>query len=252
MDDRMMREPSRLGVLRQACVECKACPLHKGAVDPVTPVFGWTAGRAGGPADIQAGIDPAAIRLVIVGEAPGSVENRVGRPFVGKAGEVLQALMREASIDLGTTWITNSVACFPHGKGERGAVTLTPTPEQVQRCAGLHLDPQLAALPLARVVVALGTTAAAAMLRRREGEALTFPSRLNTLLAYRPGEHGDARVHESGERRVLVTYHPSYLARQGYKGDRTSHGHEEAEAVVKALVAARVLAHSRVTMGGGL
>jgi len=239
--------PSRLGVLRQACVECRACGLREGAVDPVTPVFGWSAGD-----------DPAAIRLVILGEAPGSLENRHGRPFIGKAGEVLAGLMREAAIDPATTWITNSVACFPHGSGERGAVTMTPTAPTVQLCAGLHLDPQLDALPNARVVVALGTTAAAAMLRRSPGEPLTFPVRLNNLLAYRPGEFADPRVHEAGPRKVLVTYHPSYLARQGFRAGSSATGHDDAYAVLRTLIAARVMIERQdapqraVQYGGGL
>jgi uracil-DNA glycosylase len=145
--------PSLLGLLRQACIECRACPLRDGAVSEVTPVFG----RRGDTSEVQiADPDPAAIRLVIVGEAPGPQENTVGRPFIGPAGDILASLLLQAGIDTGKVWITNAVACWPHEAGKSGrASTVSPSPHALSVCPDRHLGPQLDVFSEAPVVLAL-------------------------------------------------------------------------------------------------
>jgi uracil-DNA glycosylase family 4 len=152
--------PSLLGLLRQACIECRACPLRDGAVSEVTPVFG----RRGDTSEVQiADPDPAAIRLVIVGEAPGPQENTVGRPFIGPAGDILASLLLQAGIDTGKVWITNAVACWPHEAGKSGrASTVSPSPHALSVCPDRHLGPQLDVFSKAPVVLALGMSAAVA------------------------------------------------------------------------------------------
>jgi len=236
--------PSPLGLLRQACIECRACPLRDGAVSEVTPVFG----RRGDTSEAQiADPDPAAIRLVIVGEAPGPQENTVGRPFIGPAGDILASLLQQAGIDTGKVWITNAVACWPHEAGKSGrASTVSPSPHALSVCPDRHLGPQLDVFSKAPVVLALGMSAAVATIAM-------WPSHsgrgLQPVLAFRPGEVtrtlSDIRVHDGADgRKVLVTYHPSYLARRGYKAGERADAHEDAAVVLKAFTAARALARA--------
>jgi uracil-DNA glycosylase family 4 len=236
--------PSPLGLLRQACIECRACPLRDGAVSEVTPVFG----RRGDTSEVQiADPDPAAIRLVIVGEAPGPQENTVGRPFIGPAGDILASLLQQAGIDTGKVWITNAVACWPHEAGKSGrALTVSPPPQALEVCLRRHMWPQIGAFPEARVILALGMTAAVATVRTWPAGAA---NRLQPLLAFRPGEAAvqlsDIRVHDGLDgSKVLVTYHPSYLARRGYKAGERADAHEDAAVVLKAFTAARALARA--------
>lgn len=230
-------KPSPLGLLRQACIECRACPLREGAVAEVTPVFG----RRGDTQELQiADPDPAEVKLVIVGEAPGPQENTVGRPFIGPAGQILESLIREARIDTGKVWITNAVACWPHEAGKSGrASTVSPKASEIAVCSGRHLGPLLDAFPEAKIVVALGMSAATAVL---SFAALT--KTLAPMLAFRPGEAAmPPRVWPAGPaRHALVTYHPSYLARRGFKDGERAEAHEDAAVVLRALVAARDLA----------
>jgi uracil-DNA glycosylase family 4 len=190
-----------------------------------------------------AGPNPADIRLVIVGEAPGPQENKIGRPFIGPAGEVLESLMKQAGIDTGKVWITNAVACWPHEEGKSGRASTVPPPASgLATCMPLHMQPQLDAFPGAMVVLALGMNAANATIRAARHQPFT---RLQPLLAFRPGEAAvqRSRTHEGpAGHRVFVTYHPSYLARRGYKAGERAEAHEDAAVVLRALVAAGELA----------
>lgn len=231
--------PSRLGVLRQACIECKACALGQRPVTEVTPVFGRRACET--EPETLAVLDPTDVRLVIVGEAPGPTENKLGRPFAGPAGGILDSLLHQARIDTGAVWITNAVACWPHEAGKGSALrTVPPDDVSIASCAR-HLAAQLDAFPEARIILALGMTAATALLSYS-----SLAKSLAPMLAFRPGEVATSpRVWPSGHaHRVLVTYHPSYLARRGFKDGDRADGHEDAAVVLKALVAAGKLAEA--------
>lgn len=230
--------PSVLSVLRQACIECRACALRQGKVAPITPVFGRRATAETLPL-------LAPIRIVIVGEAPGPTENTTGRPFVGKSGEILDSIMRQASLDLARVWITNAAACWPHEPGSRPdrPETFAPPHADLITCAGLHLDRQLDAFTTAKVIVALGSSATDATIGRLDNGKTTRVKRLGAALAFRPGERSDApKVHEWRGRKVLVGYHPAYLARRAYSASSPAITHEDAETLFRTMVAARELA----------
>jgi DNA polymerase len=97
--------PQRLSLtsLRRAARGCRACPLWRGATQTV---FGSGSRNA---------------RVMLVGEQPGDREDRVGNPFVGPAGEVLDQALDEAEIPRGDTYITNVVKHFKwrQGRGKR-------------------------------------------------------------------------------------------------------------------------------------
>jgi len=90
-------------------------------------------------------------RVMFVGEAPGADEDRLGRPFVGKAGQLLDRILESAGIARESVYITNVVKCRPPGNR-------TPLPDEVKVCTGLWLIPEIEAIrPL--VIVPLGSVA---------------------------------------------------------------------------------------------
>lgn len=134
--------------------------------------------------------------LAFVGEAPGAAEDATGRPFVGKAGQLLDQLLNDTALDRCQAATLNVVKCRPPRNR-------APKPDEVAHCRP-YLERQLVLLrPL--LVVALGLTAAA-----------WFLGRGITLAAVR------GRVHNVTIRgvplRVLPTYHPSAAIRFGPTG----------------------------------
>ena len=141
---------------------------------------------------VVVGDAPAGARLALVGEAPGADEDRTGRPFVGRAGRLLDEVLAETGLDRGSVAVVNVLQCRPPGNR-------TPTGTEAVRCRG-WLQRKLELVDPA-LVVTLGLSAAAAFLGRGV-----------TLGAVR------GRVHEADGRRVLPTYHPSAAIRFGPRG----------------------------------
>ena len=136
---------------------------------------------------------PLGARLMLVGEAPGAQEDTSGRPFVGRAGQLLDDLLVEVGIDRTTTAVANVVKCRP-------PANRPPTTPESRRCRG-WLDRQVE-LAAPSLVVTLGGTALA--------WALGAGIRLR-----------DARqtVHDWRGLRLLATYHPSAALRFGPNGE---------------------------------
>src|SRR6266478_8163859 len=80
--------------LKESAAGCTACPLHMLGTQTV---FGEGPGRA---------------EVMFVGEQPGDVEDRQGRPFVGPAGKLLDRALADAGIDRSQTYVTNAVKHF--------------------------------------------------------------------------------------------------------------------------------------------
>ena len=132
--------------LAQAALACHGCELWDG---PTQTVFGE--GNVGA-------------RMVLVGEQPGDVEDRRGRPFVGPAGRVLDRALEEAGVVREQVYITNAVKHFRFELGQDGKRRIHKTPEAVHITA---CRPWLAAeLNAIRpsVITVLGATAARALL----------------------------------------------------------------------------------------
>ena len=135
-----------LADLRREIDHCRACPL-------------WERATQGVPGEGR----PHA-RVMLVGEQPGDQEDRVGRPFVGPAGKLLDAALEKAGVDRGDVFVTNAVkhfSWFPRGKRR---MHKTPAQSEVAAC----LDWLEAEVSLVRphVIVCLGATAAKALLGR--------------------------------------------------------------------------------------
>lgn len=133
--------------------------------------------------------------LMIVGEQPGDQEDLAGRPFVGPAGQVLDAALAEAGIDRADVYVTNAVKHFKHEPQGRRRLHRTPAASEIRACRW-WLD-QERRLVRPRITLALGGTAALALLDRKvalgkeRGEPLPLP---------------DGST-------AMITIHPSYLLR---------------------------------------
>jgi len=137
---------------------------------------------------------PGGVRLAFVGEAPGAQEDAAGRPFVGKAGQLLDQLLQDSGMARADVAVLNVLKCRPPGNRR-------PSREEIARCRP-YLERQLALLQ-PQLVVALGLTAVAWFL---SGGGRT------TLAGAR------GVVHEARGYRVIATYHPSAAIRFGPSG----------------------------------
>ncbi len=93
--------------------------------------------------------------MALVGEAPGEKEDLLGRPFVGRAGKMLDRIMTERGVSRNEVLITNTVKCRPPGNRR-------PTEEETDQCFP-YLEQELKGKAL---VVAMGRTAAENLLQR--------------------------------------------------------------------------------------
>jgi DNA polymerase len=97
---------------------------------------------------------------MIIGEAPGADEDRIGRPFVGRAGQLLDRMLAAIGLDRGGVLITNVIYWRPPGNR-------TPTAAEIASC--LPFVFRLIALVRPKVLVLSGGTAAGALLAQSQG-----------------------------------------------------------------------------------
>jgi uracil-DNA glycosylase family protein len=141
-----VRRGAALDELAKALPDCRGCDL---AENGSTPVFGE------GPPDA---------RVVIVGEQPGDIEERRGRPFVGPAGKLLDRALEAAGIDRGQVWVTNSVLHFKFTQSAPGQRRIHQTPDALEVAACKPwLEAQLNRIR-PELVIVLGATAAKSLL----------------------------------------------------------------------------------------
>ena len=110
------------------------------------------------------GEGPAPARVMIVGEQPGDQEDKEGHPFVGPAGRLLDAALKEAGIDRGAVYVTNVVKHFKWERGEktRRRIHKKPSVGEIGACRP-WLDQEMKVVK-PEVVVCLGATAAQTLL----------------------------------------------------------------------------------------
>lgn len=137
--------------------------------------------------------DPRA-RIMVVGEAPGENEDRTGRPFVGKAGKLLDLLLATAGIARESVYICNVIKCRP-------PANRNPKADEVEACSPYLLRQVELVEP--EVIVAFGTFAAQTLL----GTDTSIGRLRGRPHSYRPTpEHAGIPV--------VPTYHPAGLLRQ--------------------------------------
>jgi DNA polymerase len=151
---------------------CTLCPLHATRTQGVL------------------GVGPKRADWLVIGEAPGAEEDRRGEPFVGAAGQLLDAMLRAIGLDRRTNvYIANVLKSRPPNNRD-------PKPEEVEACLP-YLVRQIALLQ-PKIMLAVGRIAAQ-----------------NLLGTDAPLGRLRGRVHHFGERHtpLVVTYHPAYLLR---------------------------------------
>jgi DNA polymerase len=159
------------GTLEHEALACTKCVLHR---TRTRVVFGVGDRRA---------------RWLVIGEAPGADEDRLGEPFVGRAGQLLNEMLCAAGLDREQVYIANILKCRPPENRD-------PKPEESESCVG-YLQRQIA-LVQPGLLLAVGRIAAQNLLR------------VDTPLSSLRG-----RVHRYGPAGIplVVTYHPAYLLR---------------------------------------
>jgi DNA polymerase len=156
--------------LKAAVSGCTKCGLHKTRTQTVF------------------GVGDENADWMLVGEAPGAEEDRLGDPFVGQAGKLLDNML--AAIGLSrrsNVYIANVLKCRPPGNRN-------PSPEEVEKCTP-HLLQQIE-LIRPKLILALGRFAAQTLLASDA-----------SIAALR------GRVHRYAGVPLIVTYHPAYLLR---------------------------------------
>lgn len=154
--------------------DCTRCKLHKGRKNIV---FGEGNPKA---------------KLVFVGEGPGEEEDKQGRPFVGRAGQLLTRVIDAMGLERSEVYICNVVKCRPPGNR-------TPEPDETETC-GQFLFKQIRTID-PDMIVCLGNAAAQWVLKTKD--------KLGNLRG---------KFHSYGRAKVMVTYHPAALLRNpGFK-----------------------------------
>lgn len=155
--------------LRAAVAACTSCSLHTSRTQTVF-----------GVGDTQAD-------WMIIGEAPGAEEDRRGEPFVGRAGKLLDEMLRAVGRSRDRVFIANILKCRPPNNRD-------PKAEESAACRG-YLQRQIE-LVEPKIILAVGRIAAQLLLETDEPVGRLRGSR-----------------HQLGDTPLVVTYHPAYLLR---------------------------------------
>jgi len=158
--------------LRAEVASCTRCPLHRTRTQGVL------------------GVGPKRCDWLVIGEAPGAEEDRRGEPFVGAAGQLLDAMLRAIGLDrTSNVYIANVLKSRPPNNRD-------PRPEEVAACMP-YLLRQIALLQ-PKIMLAVGRIAAQ-----------------NLLGTEAPLARLRGQVHQFGALHtpLVVTYHPAYLLR---------------------------------------
>jgi DNA polymerase len=132
-------------------------------------------------------------RVMLVGEAPGGDEDRIGRPFVGRAGQLLDRMLAAIGLDRTQVYIANVVPWRPPGNR-------TPTPQETSVC--LPFVRRQIALAAPRLLVCLGGSATQTLLGLKDG------------ITRSRGVWRDYVGEEGAPIPALAMFHPAYLLRQ--------------------------------------
>ena len=169
-----------LKIIREDLGDCTRCVLHKQ-----------------GRKQIVFGVGNPKAELMFVGEGPGADEDQQGEPFVGRAGQLLNNMIKAMGITREQVYIANIVKCRPPGNR-------TPEREECDTCSPFLMR-QIAVIK-PKVVVALGAVAAKTLLA------------MNASMMQLRGRFYDFKptgVRESNWEgcKLAVTYHPAFLLR---------------------------------------
>jgi len=164
-----MNKEEKLRQLEAEAKECKRCRLHKSRTNVVF------------------GVGPANAKIMLVGEAPGSTEDKTKIPFSGAAGKYLNSLLQEADLMREDLYITNVVLSRP-------PQNRAPLPDEIAACRPF-LEGKISIIQ-PKLIVALGRIAARALL----GRGVVMGNEHGTLLD----------CNYAGVKfKLFLTYHPA-------------------------------------------
>lgn len=164
--------------LRTAAQSCQRCPL---AERRTNVVFG-----EGNPTS----------PLVLVGEGPGDTEDKAGRPFVGKAGQLLDKAIVDAGLTREQLYITNTVKCRAADWSTGRPINRAPTEEETLACRH-WLVPQIGFLQ-PKVILCIGAPSAKNLIRK------------SFQITKERGQYFPCEFAKT----AIATLHPSYILRQ--------------------------------------
>ena len=159
-----------LRAIRDEIGDCTRCKLH-------------TQGRT----QVVFGVGNPSADLMFVGEAPGGDEDIQGIPFVGRAGQLLTKIIEAIELSRDQVYIANVIKCRPPGNRN-------PDPDEVETCEPFLFQQIDSNKP--KVIVALGTFAAKALLKTQD-----------------PISRLRGRVYDYRGAKLVPTFHPAFLLR---------------------------------------
>ena len=166
-----------LAIVREKCEKCKACAL---AATRNNVVF--------------ADGNPVSAKIVLIGEAPGEMEDETGRPFVGRAGQLLDEFLKDAGISRDNDlYIINTVKCRP-------PENRVPTDEEKAACRKF-LEAQIDVIN-PKAIILCGATAMKSFLTLDKKQTISKVR----------GQWFETTV-DGKTYRAMTIFHPSYLLR---------------------------------------
>jgi DNA polymerase len=168
-DKEIWKKASTLDELESLINNCNKCPLHESRTNFV---FGTGNPNA---------------EIMCIGEGPGAEEDKQGKPFVGRAGQLLTDILKAIKFSREEVYIANVLKSRPPGNR-------TPLPQEMEMCMPYLLKQIELIKP--KLILCLGLTAAQALLRKKES--------MGNLRG---------KLFEFKGSKVMVTYHPAALLR---------------------------------------
>jgi uracil-DNA glycosylase len=180
----LMEEQKRLDALKQRVHNCTACEFSQTRTQTVF------------------GEGPLGAAVMCISEAPGDDEDKTGRPYMGRAGRYWETMLATARFKRETLYICNALKCRPPNN-------VIPDDYHNIHACNIHLLTQIAILQ-PKLIITFGKVAAFALGLVKKSASLgsVVGKQQLDFLDYKGITHTCP---------VIVTYHPSYLMRNGYK-----------------------------------
>jgi uracil-DNA glycosylase len=191
-----------LPILGDAVQHCQGCGLYRNATQAVF-----------GESETGTGAVRPKVEIMMIGEQPGDQEDKLGRPFVGPAGKLLDECLKEANIDRRKVYVTNTVKHFKWEPRGKLRIHKKPSAREIRACRP-WLEAELEVVR-PKLIVCLGAVAAQSLL----GSTFRITQ-----------SHGNIQETE-GLPPIIATLHPSAILRAPTENDR----HRDREVLLNDL-----------------